>query len=268
MEGSSMNNQYGMIKRIAELGLVLLLGASMSACAGFLGLGGDSWEEEVLLHDGSKIIIERSQNYGGRHEIGQALPIKEHTISFTLPSSDQKLTWTSEYGEDTGRTNFNLLALHVLNGTPYLVVESNLCLSYNKWGRPNPPYVIFKHDGKEWLRIPITELPTEFKTVNLDFGMTWTIRDRKVKFDRGDLLFAETIKRHNEESRQPEYKTILREPIRSAGEGCGEMIRVKDGWEGTGFFSGQPSKEACLKYCERQEVSTQNCPCNRFFKGK
>ena len=66
-------------------------------------------------------------------------------------------------------------------------------------------------------------------------------------------------------------KTILRVPTPSAGGpgvGCGEMIRVKDGWEGTGFFSRQPSYEACLKYCERKEVSTQYCPCNRLFRGK
>lgn len=220
-----MRTQQEILKQIVKFGLLLMMGVSMSACAGFMGFGGDSWKEEVLLHDGQKIIVKRSQSYGGSHEVGQALPINEHTISFTLPGSDQKLTWTSEYGEEIGRTNFNLLALHVLHGTPYLVVEPNLCLSYNKWGRPNPPYVIFKHDGEKWLRIPLTELPTEFKTINLDFGMTWSIRDREVKFDRGDVLFAETIKRHNEESRQPEYKTILREPVKG---GDGSAVNCPD----------------------------------------
>lgn len=139
----------------------------MTACAGFLGFGGTSWKEEVLLHDGSKIIVKRSQSYGGRHEIGQSAPIKEHTISFTLPGTNKSLSFTSEYGEDVGRANFNLLSLHILNGTPYLVVEPNLCLSYNKWGRPNPPYVFFKYYGKEWRRIQLSELPVEFKTINM-----------------------------------------------------------------------------------------------------
>jgi hypothetical protein len=259
----------GLLRVFKTIGLVVILGVSMSACAGFLGFGGTSWKEEVLLHDGQKIIVKRSQSYGGRYEVGQSSPIKEHTISFTLPNSGKTITWTSEYGEDLGRTNFNLLALHVLNGTPYIVVEPNLCLSYNKWGRPNPPYIFFKYDGKEWRRIQLSELPAEFKTVNLDFGMPWDMRDREVKFDKGDLLTAETIKRHNEKNSQPEYKTILREPIRSAGQGCPEMIRKGNGgWDGIGWFSEQPSKEACLKYCEQKEVSAQNCPCNRLFKGK
>jgi hypothetical protein len=255
------------LRTLQTTGAVLVLGISIGACVSLPAFGGNSWKEEVLLHDGGKIIVERSQTYGGRHEIGQSSPVREHTVTFTLPSSGETISWTSEYGADLGRTNFNLLALHVLNGTPYLVVEPNLCLSYNKWGRPNPPYVVFKYDRKVWQRMPLSELPAEFKTVNLDFGMPWDIRDRKVKFDKGNLLTAETIKRHNEGNSQPEYKTILREPTQSAGRDCPEMIRKGNGgWDGIGWFRDQPSKEACFKYCEREEVSAQDCPCNRFFK--
>jgi len=207
-----MKIHLGMLKQMTKLGLLLMLAASMSACS-------TSWREEVLLHDGSKVIVKRSQSYGGRHEIGQPSPIKEHTLSFAMPGSNKTITWTSEYGEELGRTNFNLLALHILNGVPYIVATPNLCSSYNKWGRPNPPYVFFKHDGKEWQRIPLADLPVEFMTVNIDFGMPWDMRDRRVRFDKGDLLTAETIRRHNEESRQPEYKTILRETL-PHGNGC------------------------------------------------
>ena len=196
-----------------------MLGISMNACAVFLGFGGDSWKEEVLLHDGGKLIVKRSQSYGGRHEIGQPLPIKEHTISFSLPNSNKIITWTSEYGEDTGRTNFNLLALHVLNGVPYVIVEPNLCYSYGKWGRPNPPYVLFKHDGKNWHRLPLSKLPLEFKTINISIVTPWTIRDTQVKFDKGDILFAESIKKSNEESQYPENRAILRELVTTSSFG-------------------------------------------------
>lgn len=141
-------NHFG-LKQIMKRGLWLLLGVSLNACAGLFGFGGDSWKEEVLLHDGQKMIVERSQSYGGRSEPGQSGPIKEHTIRFMLPGASQAISWTSEFGEDLGRTNFNLLAVHVLNGTPYVVAEPNLCLSYNKWGRPNPPYVFFKYSNRE-----------------------------------------------------------------------------------------------------------------------
>jgi len=201
------------LKRIAELGLLLMMGVSMSADAGWFGFGGDSWKEEALLHDGQKVIVERSQSYGGRHEIGQPSPIKEHTISFTLPNSNKTITWTSEYGEDVGRANFNLLALHVLNGTPYVVAEPNLILSYNKWGSPNPPYVFFKYDGKTWQRIPLSEFPVEFKTLNVAISMPWDIRGKEVKFDKGGLLNAESIQRRNSKLTQEEYKAIARIPL-------------------------------------------------------
>lgn len=239
-----------------------MMGVSMSACS-------KSWKEEVQLHDGSKIIVERSQSYGGRHEVGQSSPIKEHTITFSLPNAGESITFKSEFSEDVGRANFNLLALHVLNGTPYLVTEPNLCLAYNKWGRPNPPYVIFKHDGKDWQRIPLSEFPTEFKNFNLIINNG---REEDIDKLAGKLGYvsAEDVQKINSSLTQPEYKTILREKIENAGgERCDEMVfDGKSGWRGIGLFTGQPSKEACLKYCEHQKIDVQYCPCNELFKGK
>jgi len=210
-----MNNRHWLLRLVKTISLVLTLGVSMNADAGLFGFGGDSWKEEVLLHDGSKIIVERSQSYGGRHEIGQPPPIKEHTISFTLPNTKETITWTSEYGEDIGRTNFLLLAVHVLNGTSYIVAEPNLCLSYNKWGRPNPPYVFFKHDGTDWQRIPFEAFPAELSTINV--SLTLGKRDVEEMIRLG-VVPAENIKERNSRLKQPEFKTILREPL--ARERC------------------------------------------------
>ncbi len=205
-----MSNGHSLLRAFKTIGLILTLGVSMSAEAGLLGFGGDSWKEEVLLHDGQKIIIQRSQSYGGRREPGQSAPIKEHTITFMLPGSDKTITWTSEYGEDLGRTNFNLLAVHVLNGTPYIAASPNLCLSYNKWGRPNPPYVFFKYDGNTWQRIPLEEFPAEFKTANVAFSIRGLQGENLVSMG---LVSAEHLKKLNSDINQPEYKTILREAL-------------------------------------------------------
>ena len=203
-----MRTNHGLLKLITQVGLILTLGVSMSANAGWFGFGGDSWKEEVLLHDGSKIIVKRSQSYGGRSEVGQGGPIKEHTVSFTLPNANKTIKWTSEYSEDVGRANFNLLALHILNGTPYVVADPNLCPSYNKWGRPNPPYVLFKYDGSAWQRIQMAELPVEFKTINVSLD----IRGRQVEelVEMGKVT-AEQIKQRNAHTEIPQHKTILRE---------------------------------------------------------
>jgi len=247
-----------LMKVFRTIGLVVTLGLGLSAC-------GTSWQEEVLLHDGSKIIVERSQTYGGRREIGQPAPIKEHTISFTLPASNKTITWTSEYGEDLGRTNFNLLAVHVLNGTPYLVASPNLCLSYNKWGRPNPPYVFFKYDGKEWQRIALEEFPAEFKTINVALGIRGLQVENLVSLG---FVSSEKIKGLNHHTELPEYRTILREAIPQDERDCGEMVgNGKGRWDGIGWFRKQPSLEACLNYCSREDFSAQYCPCNTLFKG-
>ena len=190
----------------------MLIAISTSADAGLLGFGGDSWKEEVLLHDGSKLIVKRSQSYGGRHEIGQPPSIKEHTITFTLPNTNKTITWTSGYGEDIGRANFNLLAVHVLNGMPYVVAEPNLSLAYKKWGRPNPPYVFFKYDGKAWQRIPLQEFPTEFKTINV--AVYLGIRDVQTMVNLG-LVSAAKVKELNSSLTQEEFKTIVRAPLDS-----------------------------------------------------
>ena len=232
-----MRTNHGLLKQITKFGLLLVMGASINADAGWFGFGGDSWKEEVLLHDGQKIIVKRSQSYGGRGEIGQGAPIKEHTISFTLPNSNKTIKWTSEYSDDVGRANFNLLALHILNGTSYVVADTNLCLSYNKWGRPNPPYVLFKFDGNAWQRIQMSELPMMFNTFNVVINLGSQYVEAMVK--KG-LVSAEEIRSRNSELTQyPQYQTILREAYPGFGKWCDEMVFYKGAWVGPGDSIGK-----------------------------
>ena len=264
-----MSNGHGLLKLINIIGLILTLGISMNAEAGLFGFGGTNWKEEVLLHDGSKIIVKRSQSYGGRHEIGQSGTIKEHSITFSLPDSSKSITWTSEFGEDVGRAYFNLLALHILNGTPYIVAEPNGYLSCNKWGRPNPRYVFFRHDGKAWQRILLAEFPAELKTINVIINSG---REKEIEQLAGKQGYVSIEDVRNINSGLMDnryYRSILREPMPNFERDCPEMIRTGNGgWYGTGFFSGQPSLEACLKYCEREKVTAENCPCKKLFGGK
>lgn len=260
-----MRTIHGMLKQITKFGLILMMGGSMSAEAGLFGFGGTNWKEEVLLHDGSKIIVKRSQSYGGRHEVGQSGSIREQEITFTVPSTNKTFTFKSEYSEDIGGRNFNLLALHILNGTPYIVAEPWLCLAYNKWGRPNPPYIFFKHDGKEWQRIPLAEFPAEFKTINLvvsaaNYDFEKTIAEQSV-------ISTELVKKLNEGPGT--LKAIRHEPYPGAEGSCTEMIYDgKSTWRGIDTFSKKPTYEACLQYCEQKKISAQYCPCEKLFKGK
>jgi hypothetical protein len=242
---SGVNNGHSLLREVKTTSAALALGISIGACAGLPGFGGTNWKEEVLLHDGSKIIVKRSQSYGGQHEFGQAPPIKEQDISFTLPRSSETITWKSEYGEDIRRSNFNLVALHVLQGVPYIVAVPYLCLSYNKWGRPNPPYVFFKYDGKLWQRIPLSELPVEFKGINLVVNSEG---EQKI-ITAQSVVSAQLIKKLNGELRQPEYRSILREKVKPGAVGssvnCEEMIRYKCGWGAPGEFNKKYFERIC-----------------------
>jgi hypothetical protein len=213
-------------------GLLTVLLSIMTGCMTLasdnpLGLG-DSWREEVLLHDGGKVIVKRSQSYGGRHEIGQSPPIKVQDITFTVPGSGKTITWKSEYSEDIGRANFQLLALHILNGIPYVVTTPNLCLSYNKWGRPNPPYIFFKYEGETWQRIPPTEFPAQFKDINVVIDTKTNAKTITAQ----SPVSAEEIRKINNRLTQPEFKTILREPMtkKQINQMCMEMILYKGYW--------------------------------------
>lgn len=223
-----MMTMRSVMKRITNLGVILMMGAVMNANAGLFGLGGTSWKEEVLLHDGTKIIVERQMKRGGRHEITSGPPIKEHSISFALPGTSKAITWRDEYNEDVGSASLLLLALHIGNKVPYLVAEPYGCIAYNKYGRPNPPYVIFKHDGKEWQRIPLSELPMEFKTINLVIGPS----NEEKALERLGTVSIAGVDAMNRDYRQSQYRAILREPLPQARiiEMCGDMVQYRGHW--------------------------------------
>jgi hypothetical protein len=244
--GGSVRNNLWLFGAFKEIGFALALSLSMNACASFLGFGGDSWKEEVLLHDGGKIIVERSVERGGRHEIGQKPPYKEQTLTFTLPSTNQRITWKDEYSDDVGSSNFNPMLLEVFGITAYVLVTPAGCISYNKWGRPNPPYVVFKYQGKEWKRIPLNELPAEVKLPNLVISSP----DDVAKNAMHGVLSVEMIKQANEGFRQPEYRTILRAPSAISENRCPNLVRIEGGWASPGgskapfpISPSQPSSE-------------------------
>ena len=209
--------------------LVVVVFVGGIAEAGLLGLSGDSWQEEVLLHDGRKMVVERKVERGGRHEVGQKPPYKEQRLSFTMPGTTQTVTWEDHYSDDLGQANFLPMALDIVGGTPYLVVYPMGCLSYNKWGRPNPPYVVFQYKDKEWTRIPMEQLPVAITTLNVLFSEP----DVQVERLKTRFITAEMIKGVVQGYKQPEFKTLLREAVKPGTLGstnCEEMIHYKCGW--------------------------------------
>ena len=231
--GNRMQSKKVSFTILQVTALSLALSIHMNAYAGLFG-GGDSWKEEVLLHDGSKLIVERSVSRGGRHEIGQSPPISEQSLRFTIPNTDERVMWKDEFSKDVGSANFLPIQLDVLNNLAYLTATPAGCLSYNKWNRPNPPYVVFHYKNKEWKRIALQDLPSQFKVPNLIISSP----DTAVKKTGQRLISAEMIREINSSAKQSEFKEIVREPVSgwASSTSCENMIYYKCGWispEGT-----------------------------------
>ncbi len=128
------------LKQIVKFGLLLMMGVSMSADAELFGHT-MSWKEEVLLHDGSKIVAERFYNLGGYPTIdSRERKSLDETVTFTLLGSNKKITWKTNFKDSEPEPNsLNLLLLDVVKGTPYIATYPAGIIAYNKWGSPNPP---------------------------------------------------------------------------------------------------------------------------------
>lgn len=210
---------------------LMILGGGMNACA----MGGASWKEEVLLHDGKRLIVERTQTYGGYPTIeSRERDVLNEEWIFRIPGSDRKVVWKSDFRRPPEGDSLILLQLNFLNGVPYVATSPAGCLSYNHWKRPNPPYVFFKYDGKVWKQIPLSAFPSVFKESNVVVGGR-----SNPKKQAGTTLSVDTIK---EENRNLELylKQIVREALKpgSIGVSCEVLVYYKGAWVSPGDSIG------------------------------
>jgi hypothetical protein len=234
--------------------------ADITHCGCFGLFGHASWKEEVLLHDGSKIVARRWQKYMNVYSLEKSTFVKNQSISFRHPKAGKRIVWKDGPTEGIRNANFSLIALHIKEDIPYLITQTYKCPSYNRWGRPNPPYVIFKYEEKKWKRIPLEELPSEFENVNL----MMSINKKEIPRWLG-VISAETIRKSNDRFREPLYRSIVRTPMEFVG--CMELVPTgRGGWQETTIFKMQPSYEACMNQCKKVLFDMQYCPCDRLFK--
>ena len=143
-----------------------------------------------------------------------------------------------------------------------------LCPSYNKWGRPNPPYVFFKYDGATWQRISLGEFPGEFKDIaNLTVSPSKKQRNEMIpEFHAKGYVSAETVIKQN--VRLKEYGRVIRtaSPELDRKDCPHDIPDGHNGWIGIGFFTIGHTYEKCIRACVINNMSAPYCPCDRLFK--
>lgn len=159
----------------------------LTAC---LGRTTYRWKEEVLLHDGQVIVIERSVKTGYVPvEIGQPPGESDYTLTFAAPDG-KSVTW------DGGRSRFIPMILDFEQDVPYVVATGATSLVYGAEGCPRPPYFFFKWSAGQWQRMPYEEFPKSIRKANLSAGLTYPSRDpMRERIGRGELVTAKEVAR-------------------------------------------------------------------------
>ena len=229
-----MGNGHWLLKQITGLCFLLVMGVSMNADAGLFGSGGTSWKEEVLLHDGRKIIIERSERLGGYPTLeSRERQTLSQSITFAVPETGRQVIWEMSFRNDVPEPNgINVIVLDIVNGIPYIGGYPAGCIAYNKWGRPNPPQVLFKYENNQRQRIVLAEFPPQINRANLIVGGP----------PAEGLKSFYTVEQVNAENRDIDegpYKSILREAVKGYGSSCPEMAFYKGAWVGPGDSIGK-----------------------------
>lgn len=156
------------------------------------------WKEEVLLHDGRVIVVERSVKTGYVPvEMGQPPGESDYTLTF-MAADGRAVTWRA------GKS-FDPMILDFVDGTAYVVARGSTGPDYEKHGCPKPPYFIFRYADGHWQRIEYEQLPHEIHRANLLSSATGD-EDRLAAVKRGKTTVDDVRKSHRRLS--PEYKEV------------------------------------------------------------
>lgn len=156
-----------MISRIASL---VLLWAACSSALGF-SVRTASWSEDVRLHDGRLIKVEREVEWtfqlfsgdSGSPGFMNSWPDR-FWLKFKLPDSQEVIQWQ-------GEQHFRPVLLDIVNGVPYLIVFGHPTKETERnYGCPELPYIYLQFDPQNWggwKAIPAEKAPEVLRRANL-----------------------------------------------------------------------------------------------------
>lgn len=173
--------------------LVALVLFALGGC-GVIGGGVRQWQEEVALPDGKTIVVERSHVLGNTlnrelSSINSPPDVKSYVISIPLPNGGQA-KWEAE------DKDMIPLALSVSGDVVQVLASPSDCAAYSRFGRPVPPFLVFRYGSGRWVKATIDEFPSAITEANL---MISTSTQRAVNEINKGLVTERAVKRLNED---------------------------------------------------------------------
>lgn len=170
-----MKNLTQLFRRMT-LGLVLAAVPLVGGCSDNNII---TWTEDVKLLDGRVITVTQ------KRRIDMKRMPREAWLTFKL----------AEFGNKEIEWHENLLT-HVLNvyqSKLYIVGLTTTDVEFRQYGNPQPPYVGFRYDNGQWVRIPFSEIPDAIYNTNMYFDNMALYRLKHVSMEyKAEMLKDET----------------------------------------------------------------------------
>lgn len=120
------------------------------------------WKEEVKLNDGRIIAVtqrKRCERGDYRANKDATCIARESWLTVRLPEfSDGDIVW---------HENLKPMVINVDEGQLYVVGLPPTSLEFRNYGAHNPPYLGFRWNKRDWIRINFTQIPKSIYETNM-----------------------------------------------------------------------------------------------------
>jgi len=176
-----------------------------------------NWTQDALLHDGRVLLVERNSVFNSPFPGNSGMEIRQ-TLTFSHPDTGERITWRLPDGLQPIMLDFE-------QGAPYYVLNEYTVLDYNKWGCPNPPYIVYLYKKGVWKQVDFSQLPKVFVVRNMA-KMAKEIRGLK----DGSHISIQGMENYWDQYKNiTDFRKISREKINPIGNGCYEDVLIKMG---------------------------------------
>ena len=167
------------------------------------------------------LILERESKQGPHDPLLNIRMELIQRIAFTDPDSGERIQWEIPKGLLPAMLDLD-------GGTPYLVLRAYTVADYNNWDCPNPPWIVYRYERKEWNRISLEQLPARFKHRNLLPAAE--VLTKLDKHSADVLVSVRELEQYWKQYPLPEQaRAISREKVSPIGEGCHESVLIRLG---------------------------------------